>query len=138
MPTVLHRPEVVETRPPELREPPPLRPVRSRRWLRWMGWLLAAGAVALIIYLVFDATRDDGSAELTDRVTPPAVVSGITSDPKPRTPVVAVTPGPDVEPRLGFEKEATATPLDPSRSMIPDVEPRLGFEKEATVTPVNR
>lgn len=135
MPTVLQRPEIVETRPPELREPPP---VPTRRWIRWMGWLLVAGAVALVVYLVFDATRDDVTTSQPDHLTSPAVVFGITADPKLRNPVAPVAPGPDVEPRLGFEKEATATPLDPTRPVIRDVEPRLGFEKEATVTPVNR
>lgn len=146
MPTVLERPELIETRPPELE--PPRRPVRSFRWLRWAGWLLAAGAVVLVVVFAMNATSDDGvvadPATVPDHlvVADPAtatdrLVAAVTADPKLRTPAPGA-PVPDVEPRLGFEKEATATPLHPTQRFTPDVEPLLGFDKEATVTPVNR
>lgn len=140
MPTVLDRPEVIETRPPELRELPPQGPMRSRRWLRWMGWLLVAGAVALAVYLVIDANRDDGSTAMPDHLTSPAAVSAVTADPKPRTPVVPVEPVSDVEPRLGFGEEATITPLNTSRLVkhAPGyiAYPETVFMEEATLTPL--
>jgi hypothetical protein len=138
MPTVLDRPEAIDTRPPELREPPPLEPTRSRRWLRWMGWLLVAGAVALVVYLVIDANRDDGSTATPVTTSLPA--SAITADPKPRTPVAPVVQAPDVEPRLGFGEEATITPQSTTRLVkhAPGyiAYPETTFMEEATLTPL--
>lgn len=136
MPTLLERPEVIETRPPELREVPPQRS-GSYRWLRWMGWLLVAGAIALVVYIVIDANRDDGTTATTVTTSLPA--SAITADPKPTTPVVVV-PDPDFVPRLGFGEEATLTPRSNTRLVkhAPGyiAYPGTEFMEEATLTPL--
>ncbi len=136
MPTVLDKPQVLETRPPALKpEPPPLRPIRSRRWLRWTGWLLAAGALAIVLVVAINVASDD-TTDVPTAIDLPD--TAITADPKPRTPVTA-TPSPDIGAPLGFGTEATVTPPSHTRLVkqapagIPDL--LTGYMGEATVTP---
>lgn len=149
MPTVLDRPEVVETRPPALPSPP-VRERRTTRWLRWSAWLISAAAVAAVIAIAIVANVNDPYSGATESRTPPAPVGTTTVEleevlqfEQQLVTVVAPTftftpaaPGPDYVPRLGFGEEATVTPVNPSRlvEQAPGsfVAPVTQFMEEAT------
>lgn len=135
MPTVLDRPEVVETRPPALPSPP-VRERRTTRWLRWSAWLISAAAVAAVIAIAIVANVTDSSSGATESRTPPApVVVGGEAGAWVFTPAA---PDPSYVPRLGFGEEATVTPVNPSRLVEQAsgsfVAPVTEFMDEATTT----